>query len=400
MQLFSIGINQQNQDATPVLQNNHELATYSLEDVVENAKVMTGWDLVNSPRYGRVSKKSSCYMLPIEFHAEYHDSTAKTILGHTIDANQTGEQDIESLLSILMQNKNMAPFISKRLIQRFTTSNPSPAYIKRVADIFVNDGNGVRGNLKAVIKAILLDPQAREGAKVDELLNSSVRLLSMFDVHPTHSWKFYNTKVTQDKPMYWISTDSIFNQAVVSAPDVFNFYDASYAPNDSNFTNNNLVAPELQIQTSRTLIRYSNALVSILGYDKYYITHIDRNGYKTMDEYMSSELKKRSSSSSVLIYVDLTSVYNTFEQALDGDIDNDFENLSDTTKLSQALDALVKYLDIRMTGGRLPQDYKVALIAELAKIDGYDKRLPMRARKIIVNAIRAIATSPYYMVIQ
>ena len=93
-----------------------------------------------------------------------HDTTAKTIFGNiTIPAGQTAEQDLESVLDALMAQPSMAPFVSQQLIEHLVTSNPSPQYIARVSNVFMNDGTGVRGNLKAVITAILTDPEARAG---------------------------------------------------------------------------------------------------------------------------------------------------------------------------------------------------------------------------------------------
>ena len=405
MQLFSIGISELNIDGSKVLENGKEKATYTQEDVVANSKIMTGWDTANSNKFGRVAKKSGCYSMPIVQHNQYHDKTAKTVLGTTIPAGQTQKQDIESLLSILMANKNIAPNISKKLIQRLTTSNPTAGYIKRVAEVFNNDGNGVKGNLKAVVKAVLLDDEARKNTyinsgKVDEILTSAAHLFSTFGVQPTNQWKFYNSRVLQAKPLYWISAQNIFGQGVLSAPDVFNFYDENYAPNDINFSNANLIAPELQIQTSSNLIKYSNFLKSIFKNDKYARTKID--GYANMQAYMTAKLKSRSNSANSFIYVDLTDVYDAFGQAVDGNKSNLFINLKDTIKKDTGITALIDYLDNKMLGGTLPEDYKTALVTEL-KTENTNvsiNKLPQRARNIITNAIRAIVTSPYYMVIK
>jgi hypothetical protein len=117
---------------------------------------------------------------------------------------------------------------------------------------------------------------------------------------------------------------------------------------------------------------------------------------------MTAKLKSRSNSANSFIYVDLTDVYDAFGQAVDGDKSNLFINLKDTTKKDSGITALVDYLDNKMLGGTLPADYKTALVAEL-KTENTNvsiNKLPQRARNIITNAIRAIATSPYYMVIK
>lgn len=404
MQLFSIGISQLNTDGSKVLENGNEKPTYTQEDVINNAKLMTGWDLVNSPKFGRISKRSGCYILPIVFSNEHHDITAKTILGTSIPAGQTGKQDIESLLTIMINNKNIAPYISKRLIQRLTTSNPSPAYIKRVVDVFNDNGSGVKGDLQVVVKTILLDEEARKNTntnsgKVDELLTSATHLLSTFGVKPTHSWKIKgSTQVPTDKPLYWISAESLFAQSVFGAPDVFNFYDANYVPNDVQFSKNNLVAPELQIQTSRNLIKYSNFLDAIFQNDRYFRIKIDTGkGHASMQEYMTDALAKKSASSTILVYVDLTDVYDAFKKAL-GD---DFSNIkNDATKRDTGIVALINYLDNKMLGGTLPGDYKEKLKESLSTLYNFSGKSDKTAREIVVNAIKAIATSSYYMTIR
>ena len=387
MQMFSIGTSELNLDGSLELENGSDKPTYTQSDVMENARALTGWS-VQGGKFGKIRKTSGCYILPIQFFPDHHDTDAKQTLGSTIPQGQSGQEDVESLLTILMNNKNMAPFISKKLIQRMTTSNPSPAYIQRVATVFNDNGHGVKGDLKAVIKAILLDKEVREDTSVirgkyDELLTSTAHLFSMFGVQPTYLAK---GKFPDTHPIYWINTKGVFSQAPLSAPDVFNFYDANYAPSDQNFTANHLVAPEVQIQTPRNLIRYSNFLYDYFkSYDIYAVTSI---------------VKKTTDSKIQPISLNLTDVYEAFEMALDGDTDATFTNLKDHPQdLERGLRALIDYLDHKMLGDRLPNDYKNALIASLKTIDGYSNKLPYRAREIVVTAIVAIATSSYYIVI-
>ncbi len=128
------------------------------------ARVLTGWTYPTAP--GATAKTNNpAYYFGQMFAVEAeHDETAKTIFGNvTIPAGQTAEQDLESLLDALMAQPTMAPFICQQLIQHLVTSNPSPAYIQRVSQVFENDGTGVAGNLKAVITAILTDAEARAG---------------------------------------------------------------------------------------------------------------------------------------------------------------------------------------------------------------------------------------------
>jgi uncharacterized protein (DUF1800 family) len=161
MQLFTLGLTQLNPDGSPVVVNGVSPPTYTAADVTAVSQVLTGWTFATVPGATAKNNNPAYYfgqMIPVQ--AE-HDTTAKTVLGVKIPANQTVEQDLASLLDILMAQPTMAPFISQQLIQHLVTSNPSPAYIQRVSAVFSNDGTGVAGNLQAVITAILMDPEAR-----------------------------------------------------------------------------------------------------------------------------------------------------------------------------------------------------------------------------------------------
>src|SRR5271166_2386598 len=160
MQLFTLGLTQLNPDGSPVLgQNQQPVPTYDQAMVTSLAKAFTGWTYPAAP--GATAKANNPYYYIGQMYATEanHDTTAKTIFGgNIIPAGQTAEQDLA-----LMNQPTMAPFVSQQLIQHLVTSNPSPAYIERVANVFTNDGNGVRGNMQAVIAAILMDPEARAG---------------------------------------------------------------------------------------------------------------------------------------------------------------------------------------------------------------------------------------------
>ena len=164
MQLFTLGLTQLNMDGSPVLQNGVPVPTYGPSVVANMSRVLTGWTYPPAP--GTTSRTNN----PPYFFGQMiavdalHDTTAKTIFGNvTIPAGQTAEQDLESLLDALMAQPTMAPFVSQQLIEHLVTSNPSPAYIQRISNVFENDGQGVKGNLQAVIAAILMDPEARQG---------------------------------------------------------------------------------------------------------------------------------------------------------------------------------------------------------------------------------------------
>src|SRR5262249_3617412 len=126
------------------------------ETVNAFARVFTGWNFAAPPQTG-----VSNYFVPMVATQSQHDKTAKKLLqGVTIPANQTAEKDLSDALDNIFNHPNVGPFISKQLIQHLVTSNPSPAYVARIAQVFANNGAGVRGDLRAVVRAILLDDEA------------------------------------------------------------------------------------------------------------------------------------------------------------------------------------------------------------------------------------------------
>src|ERR1700722_12001904 len=163
MQLFPVGLAQLNPDGSPVLDaNSNPVPTYTQAIITDTARALTGWTYPTAP--GATAKTNNpAYYLGQMFAVEAeHDTTAKSIIGGAIlPAGQTAQQDLNSVLNALMNQPTMAPFVSKQLIQHLVTSNPSPAYIQRVSSVFTNNGAGVRGDMQAVITAILTDPDAR-----------------------------------------------------------------------------------------------------------------------------------------------------------------------------------------------------------------------------------------------
>ena len=165
MQLFSIGVTRLNIDGT--LQRDTKggaVETYTQRDVEELARVLTGWSYDSDPA-DKANREGSMWgrpMKPSPWQAE-RDSGAKVVLGMTFPAGQSATKDLDDAVDLLISHPNVAPFVSIRLIQQLVKSNPSPAYVERIARIFQNNGRGDVGDLKAVVKATLLDPEARRG---------------------------------------------------------------------------------------------------------------------------------------------------------------------------------------------------------------------------------------------
>lgn len=161
MQLFTIGLLQLNLDGTPKLAGGAPQETYTLDDITGLARVFTGWNYdlaggdTNTPDFKR---------RPMTMTASRHETGSKTFLGTTIASGTGGEDSLRLALDAIFAHANVAPFIGRQLILRLVCSNPSAAYVARIATVFNNDGSGVKGNLKAVVKAILLDDEARNAA--------------------------------------------------------------------------------------------------------------------------------------------------------------------------------------------------------------------------------------------
>ena len=165
LQLFTIGLVQLNLDGTVKTDSKGvPLPTYDQKTVQEFAKVYTGWTYPTKPGAVLAKHNPSYYEGPMVAYEANHDTTAKTLLnGVVLPAGQTANADLNGALDNIFQHSTVAPFISKQLIQHLVTSNPSTAYVARVATVFNNNGAGVRGDLKAVVKAILTDTEARAG---------------------------------------------------------------------------------------------------------------------------------------------------------------------------------------------------------------------------------------------
>jgi uncharacterized protein (DUF1800 family) len=165
MQLFSIGLWQLNQDGSLKLdQQGNPMQTYTQTDVQQLARALTGWTYPTPPGKPPTGMNYNYAPGVMEPRPNNHDTTQKTFLGQTLPANQTITQDLDGALDIVFNHPNVGPFVATRLIRALVTSNPSPAYIQRVAGVFADNGQGVRGDMQAVMRAILLDQEARNDA--------------------------------------------------------------------------------------------------------------------------------------------------------------------------------------------------------------------------------------------
>jgi len=241
MQLFTLGLHELNLDGTT--RNDaagNPIPAYSQADIEEYARVYTGWDWHNVDSWGRIPLDSLANKFdPMTPNAAYHDDGQKNLLNGVVSpAGLSATADLDIALDSLFNHPNVGPFIGKQLIQRLVTSNPTPAYVARVASVFNNNGEGVRGDMGAVIRAILLDIEARDGyASVPNFGKLREPLMRW-----THLWRAFNVQRGNESlphefnhiAPYIEEAGRIFGQSVLSAPSVFNFFHPDYAPLGGN----------------------------------------------------------------------------------------------------------------------------------------------------------------------
>jgi uncharacterized protein (DUF1800 family) len=255
MQLFTIGLVELNLDGTPRLDGAGEpIPTYSQPIIEGFAHAYTGWTYAGSQNFQFPRPTASNQVQPMQLYPAFHDTGPKLVLGGvTIPANQTGVQDLDAALDNIFAHPNVGPFIAHRLIQRLVTSNPSPAYVSRVAQRFNDNGRGVRGDLAAVVKSILLDPEARgpATATTGKIKEPLLRI--------TQLWRAFNGRAASGSYAAFANPSPILGQGPLQSPSVFNFFGPDYAP-PGEIRDAALVAPELEIATEYQNTQVTNRL--------------------------------------------------------------------------------------------------------------------------------------------
>jgi uncharacterized protein (DUF1800 family) len=258
MQLFTIGLYELNMDGSQVLSGGAPIPTYAQADVSQGARVWTGYTYANTD-----NKTPDRLRLPMIINATRHETGATSFLNINIPAGTTGEGARKIALDGLFNHPNVPPFVSKQLIQHLVTSNPSPAYVSRVAAVFADNGRGTRGDMEAVVRAILTDTEARDDSqvasttfgKLREPVTRLVQWARAFRVtSPTNLWPFGNTT----------STGNRIGESPGRAPSVFNWFRPGYVPPGTAIESNGHVAPEFQITNEPSLIAYVNYLHTLI----------------------------------------------------------------------------------------------------------------------------------------
>ena len=259
MQLFTIGLHQLNQDGSEIFP---PTATYTPSDIVGMAGALTGWswagpDKLNGRFFGfnTPTPDPNRDWLPMQNYPQQHETLSKVFLGVTIPANTSGEASLKIALDTLFNHPNAGPFFGRQLIQRLVTSNPSPAYVERVAAAFANNGQGVRGDMKAIITAVLRDTEASTPSTSNtagKLREPVLRLANWMRAFNANSASGRFLLASLD------NTQNSLGQTPMRSPTVFNFYFPDYQAPNSSIANAGKFAPEMQITEETSVVGYLN----------------------------------------------------------------------------------------------------------------------------------------------
>ncbi|QTN39829.1 DUF1800 domain-containing protein [Cryomorphaceae bacterium] len=273
MQLFSIGLYELNPDGTRKLDvNGNEIPTYDNEDIRQFAKIFTGWgDGAPDGYWGRPQDEDPDIfaIYPMRMYEDYHEPGPKNLLnGLVVPAGQSGVQDFNDALDNLFDHPNVGPFFGRALIQFLVSSNPSPAYVQRVNDAFVANANGARGDMQALVSAVLLDPEARTCNPESQTQSGKLRepLLRYTGFLRAFNPQWDQTDVILDQ-MELFSEQ--IGQVPMYSPTVFNFFLPDFQP-QGDMTAAGLVGPVFQIHNSTTSVSFVNA-VGAWHFDQEYI---------------------------------------------------------------------------------------------------------------------------------
>ena len=253
LQLFSIGLMELNQDGTPRLDTQgREIPTYTQAQIEGLAHVFTGWNYAGATSWSGATPNR----LPMEPNESFHDRNAKSILGgYLCPAGVDAATELADVLNVLAAHPNVGPFLGKQLIQRFVTSNPSAAYVGRISAVWNDDGSGRRGNLGAVLEAILLDDEAKNGHIQAPGTFGKLREGVLMQ---TAIWRVFAARANNGLYAY-SNPESAYGQAALRADSVFNFFRPDYRP-QGELTTFGLDAPEFQLLDQNTAIAAVNQI--------------------------------------------------------------------------------------------------------------------------------------------
>lgn len=357
MQLFSIGLYELNNDGTPKLDPDGNLiATYNNDDIREFAKIFTGFGNGRPDgEFGSFDEEvaEDAVLFPMKMYDEWHEQGAKYLLNDmVVPAGQSGMEDFEMAMDNLYQHANTGPFISKALIQFYVTANPSPAYVDRVAAVFNNNGQGERGDMGAVLKAILLDTEARSCEGLSSLTAGKLREPI---IRYMHFLRAFNATTPAgfffDVLELWSQNTG---QIPMYSPSVFNFYQPGFQPNGP-IAEQGLVAPVFQIHNSSTAIGYIN-MANLWTFEDY-----------PMDD-LSDDLEEVGFTGDIRVQLDFTDENDIIEDPVE----------------------LVDRLNILLAAGQLSMSTQEIIINALEALENPEDRLDMAVYLILISPDFAI----------
>jgi uncharacterized protein (DUF1800 family) len=263
MQLFTLGTSLLNEDGSVQLDSsNNPIPTYSQDQVEEFARAFTGWTYPLAPGMSQQKYNPPFWTGPMVGVNTNHDTTAKQLLqysgaasGGLLPSGQTAEQDLDGAIDNIFNHPNLPPFVSRLLIQHLVTSNPSPDYIQRISEVFKNNGAGVRGDMKAVITAILLDSEARRGDDPTTAIGTDGHLQEPI-LYIAGLLRAFGAVSDGSGP---VNQASSMSQNPLFSPSVFNFFSPSYVIPETTLT-----GPEFQILTTATSLNRVNFVNSFV----------------------------------------------------------------------------------------------------------------------------------------
>lgn len=360
LQLFTIGLVELNSDGSSRLDaDNQPIPSYDNDDIEGLARVFTGFNL-KGPTF-RSSDPDARYS-PIQLYPDEHSTLEKSFLGQTISANTPGDASVSEALDIIFNHPNVAPFVSRQLIQRFTASNPQPAYVARVATAFENGrfvapdgtvfGDSNRGDLQATLAAILLDPSVHETAATPGLSDGKIREPILKFVHWARAFRLANVQSVQQRRLNDTSaSNDRLGQHPFRSPSVFNFYRPGYIAPGFESGEAGMTTPEFQIVNA----------------------------------------------SSALGFTDFMTLF-VFDRSPDtaGDDPSFTPNYSDEIPLADDPAALVDRLDMLLTGGRMLASVRQSIISAVTAVPiDEDDPDPDRLRRVRIAVLMAL-TSPSF----
>jgi uncharacterized protein (DUF1800 family)/fibronectin type 3 domain-containing protein len=251
LQLFTLGLTRLNRNGTPVLDaQGRPVSTYTEDDVENLARVFTGWTYGDgNPATVPTNLAGTNFRVPMEAVDRFHDTGAKTVLGAAFPPGRNTNDELNAALDLIFNHSNLPPFVSKLLIQNLVTSNPSPAYVDAVAQVFENNGSGVRGDLRAVVRAILEHPDAG-GGSATKLMEPALFVISQV--------RALGSSVADHPFMTDLSEE--MGQKIFYPPSVFSYFSPGY-----RIRGTTLGGPEFQILTAVTAlsrVNYVGRLIS------------------------------------------------------------------------------------------------------------------------------------------